>query len=163
MITTRPAKIEDAPLLTALIRELAAYDRLSEEASVIEDDVVRDGFGATPKFRVVIAESGSDVAGYALFFPFYSSFQGHEGLFMDDIFVRHAFRGHGVGEALLGHVAQVALREGYFCVRCEMLEWNQPAIEFCSKEGAVFLEEWKAAMFIGDALQAAASKANPKQ
>jgi GNAT superfamily N-acetyltransferase len=162
MISTRPATIGDAALLTELIRELAVYDRMSEEAMVIEDDVVRDGFGETPKFRAVIAESDRGVAGYALFFPFYSSFQGHEGLFMDDIYVRPEFRGHGVGEALLAHIAGVALREGYFCVRCEMLEWNKPAIDFCSKEGAVFLEEWKAAMFIGDALQAAASKANPK-
>ena len=156
MITIRPATVNDAPLLAILIRELADYDRVGHEAAVSEADVARDGFGAHPRFRAVIAESDGQVAGYALFFEFYSSFQGHAGLFLDDVFVRPAFRQQGVGKALLAHVAQIALREDYFCIRCEMLDWNQPAMEFYRQLGAVFLEEWKEACLIGDSLAAIA-------
>ncbi len=156
MLSIRPATAADAPLLTALVRELAEYDRLGHEASVLEEDIARDGFGASPKFRVILAEWDGEVAGYALFFEFYSSFQGRAGLFLDDLFVRPRFRKHGIGKALLAHVAEVAWKEGYFCVRWEVLDWNTPAIEFYRSVGAVFLDEWKSALLIGEALQAVA-------
>src|ERR1700688_751180 len=122
MLSIRPATSSDASLLTTLIRDLAEYDRLDYEASVTEEDIARDGFGPHPKFRAVIAESDGQVAGYALFFEFYSSFQGRAGLFLDDIFVRPQFRKLGIGRALLAHVAGVAWKEKYFCMRCEVLE-----------------------------------------
>jgi GNAT superfamily N-acetyltransferase len=159
MLTIRPATVEDAPVVTALIRQMAEYDRLGNEVSVLEEDVVRDGFGATPRFRVLLAESDGKIAGYALFFPFYSSFQGRPALFLDDLYVREPFRRRGVGAALLAHVCQIAIREEYFCVRCEMLDWNQPSIDFYGKLDAVFMSEWKSALLIGDALQATAQKA----
>jgi GNAT superfamily N-acetyltransferase len=156
MLSIRPATAADAFLLTTLIRELAEYDKLSHEASVTEEDVARDGFGPQPKFRAVIAEWDGKVAGYAVFFEFYSTFQGRSGLFLDDLFVRTDFRKHGIGKALLAHVAGVAWQEGYFCMRWEVLDWNARAIEFYTKMGAAFLDEWKAAVLIGDALQAVA-------
>jgi GNAT superfamily N-acetyltransferase len=159
MITIRPATIQDAPLIKTLVYELAAYDRLDHEAIVTEQDIARDGFGPHPKFRVVIAEWEGQPAGYALFFEFYSTFQGRAGLFLDDIFVRPQFRKHGIGRALLAHVASVAWKEKYFCMRWEVLNWNTPAINFYSKLGAVFLDEWKAACLIGDALEAVAGEA----
>jgi len=159
MLTIRPATSNDAPLLTTLIHELAEYDRLAHEAIAIEDDIMRDGFGPTPKFRAVIAEWNGQVAGYALFFDFYSSFQGRAGLFLDDLFVREEFRKHGIGKALVAHVAGIAWKEGYFCMRWEVLDWNTPAIDFYRNLGAVFLDEWKAACLIGDALQAVAEEA----
>lgn len=159
MLAIRAATIDDAPLLTTMIHELAEYDRLSHEASVLEEDIVRDGFGAAPKFRAVIAEWNGQPAGYALFFEFYSSFQGRAGLFMDDIFVRPQFREHGVGKALLAHVARIAWQEGYFCIRWEVLEWNKAAIDFYHKMGAAFMDEWKAVCLIGDALEAVAEQA----
>jgi GNAT superfamily N-acetyltransferase len=159
MLLIRFATTNDAPVLTKLIHELADYDKLSHEASVTEEDIVRDGFGARPRFRSLIAEWNGQVAGYAVFFDFYSTFQGRAGLFLDDIFVRPQFRKLGIGKSLLTHVAGVAWKEEYFCLRCEVLEWNKPAIEFYSKLGAVFLDEWKSALLIGDALQAAAEEA----
>ena len=159
MLTIRPATIDDAHLLTVMIHELAEFDRLSHEAGVIEDDIVRDGFGASPKFRVVIAEWDGQPAGYALFFDFYSSFQGRAGLFLDDIFVRPAYREHGVGKALLAHVARIAWQEGYFCIRWEVLNWNAAAIDFYRKLGASFMDEWKPVCLIGDALEAVAAEA----
>jgi len=159
MLTIRPATIQDAPVVTALIRQMAEYDRLGNEVSVLEEDVIRDGFGETPRFRVLLAEYDGKIAGYALFFPFYSSFQGRPALFLDDLYVREPFRKHGVGAALLAHVCQTAIREDYFCVRCEMLDWNQPSIDFYGKLNAVFMSEWKSALLIGEALQATAAKA----
>ena len=159
MLTIRPATLDDAHLLTTMIHELAEFDRLSHEASVIEDDIVRDGFGASPKFRVVIAEWDGQPAGYALFFEFYSSFQGRAGLFLDDIFMRSEYREHGVGKALIAHVACIAWQEGYFCIRWEVLNWNAAAIDFYRKLGASFMDEWKPVCLIGDALEAVAAQA----
>jgi GNAT superfamily N-acetyltransferase len=156
MLSIRSATKQDAALLTVLIHELADYDRLGHEAGVTEEDILRDGFGPAAKFRAVIAESDGKVAGYAVFFEFYSTFQGRAGLFLDDIFVRPQFRKQGVGKALVAHVAGIAWKEEYFSMRWEVLEWNTPAIDFYRKLGAVFLDEWKAACLIGDALQAVA-------
>jgi GNAT superfamily N-acetyltransferase len=156
MLAIRPAKMEDAALLATMIRELAQFEHLEHEVSATEEGLRRDGFGSHPKFRAVIAEWNSEPAGYAIFFDFYSSFQGHAGLFLDDLFVRPAFRKHGIGTALIKHVAGIAWREKYFCMRWEVLDWNKPAIDFYNNLGAAFLEEWKPAILIGDALEAAA-------
>jgi len=159
MLSIRPATIDDAAQLTAMIREFAAFEHLENEVSTTEQDIVRDGFGERPKFRAVIAEWNGEPVGYAVFFEFYSSFQGRAGLFLDDIFVRPAFRKHGIGTALLKHVAGIAWREKYFCMRWEVLDWNKEAIDFYNNLGAVFLEEWKPSILIGDALEAAAKGA----
>jgi GNAT superfamily N-acetyltransferase len=159
MLSIRPATIDDAALLTTMIRELAEFEHLGHEMSTTEEDIVRDGFGPHSKFRAVVAQWDGQPVGYAVFFEFYSSFQGRAGLFLDDLFVRPAFRKHGIGTALLAHVAGIAWKEKYFCMRWEVLDWNKPAIEFYNHLGAVFLEEWKPVVLIGDALEAAAKGA----
>ena len=156
MLSIRPATVHDAALLAAMIRELAEFEHLAHEMSTTEADLARDGFGPQPKFRSVIAEWEGQPVGYAVFFDFYSTFQGRAGLFLDDIFVRPAFRKHGIGTALIKHVAGIAWREKYFCMRWEVLDWNKQAIDFYNNLGAAFLEEWKLVMLIGDALEAAA-------
>lgn len=156
MLSIRFAKAEDATLLTTLIREFAEYDRLGNEAMVVEEDILRDGFGPNPRFRALIAEWDGYPAGYVCFFEIYSTFQGRAGLFMDDLFVRPQFRKKGVGKELLAHVAKVAMEESYFCVRWELPAWNTLAIDFFGGLDAVFLDDWKAGMLIGDALEAVA-------
>ena len=106
----------------------------------------------------MIAEWDGQPAGYAIFFEFYSTFQGRAGLFLDDIFVRPQFRKQGIGKELLAHVAGIAWREKYFCMRWEVLDWNKPAIEFYKSLGAVFMDEWKAVCLIGEPLQSLAEK-----
>ena len=159
MLAIRPATTRDAPVLSMLIHELAEFEKLSHEVSITEEDILREGFGPQPKFRAVIAEWNSEPVGYALFFPFFSSFQGRPGLFLDDLYVKPAFRKHGIGKALLAHVAAITWREKFFCMRWEVLDWNKPAIDFYNGLGASFLDEWKAAILIGDALEAVAKDA----
>ena len=101
MLSIRPATAADAILITTLIRELAEYEHLSHEVGITEEDVLRDGFGSRPRFRAIIAEWDGQVAGYALFFEVYSSFQGRAGLLLEDLFVRSQYRSKGVGKALL--------------------------------------------------------------
>jgi GNAT superfamily N-acetyltransferase len=159
MLSIRPATIKDASLLASMILELAEYERLAHEAAVTPESIARDGFGPHPKFRAIIAEVDGKAAGYAVFFGFYSTFQGRAGLFLEDIYVRPPLRKQGIGQALLNYVARIAWEEDYFCMRWEVLDWNKPAIDFYHRLGAVFLDEWKAVMLIGDPLQAAADSA----
>jgi GNAT superfamily N-acetyltransferase len=159
MLSIRPATVKDASLLATMILELAQYEKLDHEAAVTAESIARDGFGPHPKFRAIIAEVDGKPAGYAVFFGFYSTFQGRAGLFLEDIYVRPALRKQGIGQALLNYVARIAWEEDYFCMRWEVLDWNKPAIDFYHRLGAVFLDEWKAVMLIGDPLQAAADSA----
>jgi GNAT superfamily N-acetyltransferase len=159
MLSIRPATIKDASLLASMILELAEYEKLAHEAGVTAESIARDGFGPKPKFRAIIAEVDGKPAGYAVFFGFYSTFQGRAGLFLEDLYVRPSLRKQGIGQALLNYVARIAWEEDYFCMRWEVLDWNKPAIDFYRRLGAVFLDEWKAVMLIGDPLQAAADSA----
>jgi GNAT superfamily N-acetyltransferase len=159
MLSIRPATIKDASLLASMILELAEYEKLAHEAGVTAESIARDGFGPHPKFRAIIAEVDGKAAGYTVFFEFYSTFQGRAGLFLEDLYVRPPLRKQGIGQALLNYVARIAWEEDYFCMRWEVLDWNKPAIDFYKRLGAVFLDEWKAVMLIGDPLQAAADSA----
>jgi GNAT superfamily N-acetyltransferase len=159
MLSIRPATVEDVPLLRTLIRELAEFERLSEFAVLTEQDLVRDGFGATPRFRAVIAEWDGQAAGYACFFPVYSTFEARAGLFLEDLFVRSQFRGKGIGKALLAHLARLALEERCQGVHWEVLDWNQSAIDFYQSLGAEFRDAWRNVKLSGEALRRLAEKA----
>ena len=152
MLTIRLATVHDVPLLRRMIVEFAAFEWLSVHVPVPELMLVRDGFGPSPRFRVLLPEWDGEVVGYALYFGFYSSFVG-PGMFLEDIYVRQEFRGKGIGKALMVEVAAIALREGYRLMRWEVLDWNQPAIDFYRKLGAIFLDDWKSVQLEGEALQ----------
>jgi GNAT superfamily N-acetyltransferase len=157
MLLIRPALAGDVPALNLLIRELAEFERLP--AVVTEADLLRDGFGEAPKFRVLMAQWDEKPAGYALFFDYYSTFEGRAGLFLEDIYIRELYRGKGIGKALLAHIASVAREENCFGVRWQVLDWNTPAIDFYKSLGARFLEEWKTVSLDGDALARVAGSA----
>ncbi len=159
MLNIRPATKDDAYLLKTLIHDLAECDRLEAETIVTNEDVLRDGFGERPKFRALIAEWDRHVAGYALFFEFYSSFQGRAGLFLEDIFVRPSLRKKGIGTELLAAVTKIARDEEDFCLRWEVLDWNKPAIEFYQNLNAEFLDEWRSVCLIGEDMLAVTAKA----
>jgi GNAT superfamily N-acetyltransferase len=121
MLLIRPATVTDAPLLLKFIRELAEYERQPNAVMIKEDTLIKDGFKSQPKFCALIAEWGGQAIGYALFFGFYSSWKG-PGIFLEDLFVREAFRGRGIGRALLSEVARVARQEGFVIIRLEVLD-----------------------------------------
>src|SRR5512137_758940 len=134
MLLIRPATIDDVPLVMSFSRELAEYEREPNAVLTTEETLAKDGFGSQPKFRALIAEWYGQPVGYALFYDFYSSWRG-SGIFLEDLFVREQFRGHGIGKALLFHVASIARQEGCHAVRWEVLDWNKPAIEFYKSLG----------------------------
>jgi GNAT superfamily N-acetyltransferase len=149
----RSATRQDVPALLSLIRGLAAYEKKPKAVVATEHDLLRDAFGPKPKFRALIAEWKGEPAGYASFFHFYSTYQGRSALFLEDLFVLDKFRGNGIGMALLSAVAKLAIEEGCFGLRWEVLDWNRPAIEFYEKLGATFLNERKVVAFDQEALQ----------
>ena len=159
MLLIRPATIDDVTLLRTLIRELAEFERQLDFCVIEEADLVRDGFGANPKFRALIAEWGGQPAGYALFFGYYSTWVG-PGLYLEDVFVRPQFRGKGVGMRLLAAVARIALQEKCCAMRWEVLDWNEPAIGLYKSLGAEFPDQWLQVLLTDDALRKLAEKAS---
>ena len=151
MLLIRPAAATDVPLLLGFFRELADYERQPGAVVIEEETLIRDGFGAQPKFRSLIAEWNGQPVGYALFFRFYSSWKG-SGIFLEDLFVREAFRGRGIGRALLSEVARIARREGSYGIRWEVLGWNESSIKFYKALGGEFFDEWKQVLLEADAL-----------
>ena len=140
MLSIRSGTVNDVPLLKTLIEEFATYERLP--TVVAEEQLRQDGFGTRPKFQILIAESDGPPAGYALFFDYYSSFQG-PGIFLEDLFVRPGFRGKSVGRALLARIARIVEEANGFGIMFNVLDWNDGAIEFYRKIGATFLDDWR--------------------
>jgi GNAT superfamily N-acetyltransferase len=159
MLTIRHATIDDAALLRTLIWELADYEKEPDEVRVTAEDLARDGFGASPQFRALIAEWDGQSAGYALFFGYYSTWRG-PGLYLEDLFVRPAFRGRGIGTTLLAQVAHIACQENRVLLKWEVLHWNKPAIEMYRALGGDFMDDWRSVLLMGDALQKLADKAS---
>jgi GNAT superfamily N-acetyltransferase len=167
----RPATPDDIPEILAFIRELAAYEREPASAVATQEDLLRDGFGPIKRFHCLIAEVSSTEnlqpatcnflpAGFALYFYNYSTWRGHAGIYLEDLFVRPQYRDRGIGKALLSSVAAIAVAEG--CPRLEwaVLNWNTPAIDFYSSLGAAPLSEWTIMRVSGDALPAVAAHFN---
>jgi GNAT superfamily N-acetyltransferase len=158
MLEIRPANLDDVALLRTLIRELAAFEQNLEWVTIREEDLARDGFGAEPRFRALIAAWEGQACGYALFFGYFSTWSGR-GLFLEDLFVREAFRGRGIGRALLAEVARIAVAEHCYGVHWEVLHWNEPAIKLYTALGAEFRDRWRPVLLTGEALEKLAETA----
>ncbi len=152
MLSIRPGTINDVALLRTLIRELAEYEKELDKVLTTEADLARDGFGPQPKFRVLFAYWDEEPAGYALFFDFYSTWRGRQ-MFLEDLFVREAYRGRKLGKALLAAVARIAASENCHALRWEVLDWNQSAIEFYEALGAEFRDAWRSVVLRDDQLR----------
>lgn len=155
MLSIRSGTPNDVPLLMTLLQEFAAYERVS--TVITEEQLRQDGFGARPKFQVLIAEIDGLPVGYALFFDCYSSLRGH-AIFLEDLFVRPRFRGKSVGRALLAHVARLTEDAKGFGIMFNVLAWNDGAIKFYQRMGATFLDDWKTVCLEQKALQDLASE-----
>lgn len=158
MLQIRPATVDDVALLRTMIRELAEYEHELELVTIREDDLARDGFGPNQRFRALIAEWDGNPAGYALFFDYYTTWVGR-GLFLEDLFVRGAFRKRGIGKALLAAVASIAIEEQCYGMHWEVLDWNETAIELYRTLGATFRDQWRPVLLADDALRQLAEQA----
>lgn len=148
----RPATRADLPLIAELIRELADYEKLADEVRFDEAVLGDHLFGPRPMAEVIIGEVDGVAQGFALFFHNFSTFEGRPGIYLEDLFVRPAARGGGLGKALLAHLAKLAMERG--CARLEwwVLDWNEPAIGFYRKLGARPMDEWTTMRLDGEAL-----------
>jgi GNAT superfamily N-acetyltransferase len=156
MLSVRPVTIDDVALLRTLVRELAEFEHELDHCVIAA--LARDGFGANPKFRALIAEWEGKTAGYAVFYNYYSTWAG-PGLYLEDVFVRLPFRGKGIGTALIAAVAQIALQENCCGMRWEVLDWNQKAIDLYKALGAEFPTRWRSVLLTGDGLRRLAERA----
>lgn len=157
MLVIRKAVASDVPHIRALIRELAEYEKHPELAEATEEDLLRDGFGASPRYCCLMADWSGAPAGFAFYFHNYSTWRGRWGLFLEDLFVRPEMRGRGIGKALLVELARIAVREGCGRMNWHVLDWNTPAIDFYQRLGATMLSEWKVMRLDGEALERLAS------
>jgi GNAT superfamily N-acetyltransferase len=140
--TIRQAQRSDSDLIFAFIRELAEYEKLLDRVDATAGDIERDLFGATPRVFCDIAEAESAPAGFALWFYNYSTFRGRHGIYLEDLFVRPALRGKGIGKGLLANLAKRAVAENCSRVEWSVLDWNEPSIAFYKSLGAVPMDEW---------------------
>jgi GNAT superfamily N-acetyltransferase len=160
-LSLRPATPADIPQILAFIRDLATYEREPDAVHATEADLLRDGFGSTKRFDCIIAdwtESSTTIpAGFALYFHNYSTWRGHAGIHVEDLYVRPEHRGKGIGKALLAQIASIAVAEGCTRLQWDVLEWNAPAIGFYEQMGARMLTEWRT-MRVTESLPALAAQ-----
>ncbi len=155
----RPAAEADVPVILEMIRGLAEYEKLTHMVTATEDALRRTLFGDRPAAEVLLASMDCSIVGFALFFINYSTFLGKPGIYLEDLFVKPEARGGGVGFALLRELARIARARDYGRVEWSVLDWNDPAIGFYKKIGAVPLDEWTMFRLTGDAIGALADRA----
>ena len=137
----RKGKKEDIPAVLSLIRELAEFEKAPGEVTNTEADMERDGFGEFPVFSLLIAESGSEIVGMAIYFVKYSTWKG-KGVYLDDIVVKESLRGQGIGTLLMDAVIKESRKIGAKQLHWQVLDWNEQAIEFYRKYAAAFDGSW---------------------
>jgi diamine N-acetyltransferase len=155
-IAIRPALPDDAALILRLIRDLAVYEKLDHELEATQEGVAASLFGPNPRVFCDIAEWAGEPAGFALWFYNYSTFLGRHGLYLEDLFVEPRFRSHGIGKALLAQLARRCIDERLGRLEWSVLDWNEPAIRFYERQGAVLRKEWIGCRVTGEALRALA-------
>lgn len=169
MVQIRSAKASDVVTILRFIHELADYEREADKVVATEADLLRDGWGLgidgiplTPappiRFRAIVAEwvtsseSSREQAGFALFFTSYSTWLGHHGIRLEDLYVTPVLRGRGIGRALLATLARIAVEEGCGRLEWDVLTWNEPAIAVYHRIGAKTQEEWRIMRLAGEPL-----------
>ncbi|MGE4366993.1 N-acetyltransferase family protein [Thermomonas sp.] len=159
VLSIRPATADDVPLIRQLIAELAEYEKLAHAAVATDDDLRAQLFGERPAAEVLIGEVDGEPAGFALFFHTFSTFLGKRGLYLEDLYVRPAYRGAGLGRHLMAALARIAVQRDCGRFEWSVLDWNQPAIDFYRRLGATGMDEWTVQRLEGAALHALAARA----
>ena len=151
-LTIRPARPGEAPLVLQFVRELADYEKLSHECVTTEAMIDDALFSPNPRVFCDIAEWDGAPVGNAIWFLNFSTFTGRSGIYLEDLFVRPAFRGRGIGKALMVHLAKRCVAEGWTRFEWAVLDWNTPSIEFYRSIGAELKDEWTICRVSGPAL-----------
>lgn len=156
--SVRKAECGDSAAIAALIRELAEFEKLSDQCHASEENVRNALFSENPAARALVLKNGSDVIGYAIYFFNYSTFTGRRGLYLEDLYIQEAFRSRGFGRAMLSALAAEATAND--CARMDwtVLAWNEPAKKFYQGLGASILEDWRLVRLEEDGIAALAAK-----
>ena len=152
-IVIRFAEESQIPLILSFIRKLADYEKLSSAVVADEATLRKSLFGPKPAGEVLLAHSDGIPAGIAIFFHNFSTFLGCKGVYLEDLFVEPEYRGKGIGKALLQRVAQIALERECQRLDWAVLDWNDPALGFYRRIGAVALDDWTVHRLTGAALE----------
>ncbi len=143
MLTIRATTINDVPVILELIKELAEYEKLSHEVKTTEDDLKNSLFGNKNYANAILAEYENKPVGMAIYFNNFSTFVGRPGIYLEDLYVKPEFRGKGIGKSLLEYLINIAKENNFGRVEWAVLDWNEPAINFYKKLGAVPMETWR--------------------
>lgn len=143
----------DTAVILEMIRGLAEYEKLAHLLTATEEQLLQTLFGEHPAAEVLLAYCGPECAGFALFFPNYSTFLARPGLYLEDLFVKPHLRGKGIGLALLARLAAIATERRCGRLEWQVLDWNEPSIRFYKKLGAVAMDEWTQYRLTGPALE----------
>jgi len=142
-VTIREAKPEDVSAILEMVAELAEFEKLTDQLVATEEDYQNSLFGAVPVAEALVAEDEAGLVGYAIFFSTFSTFIGKAGIWLEDIYVREAFRHQGVGKRLLKSLGAIALERDAGRYEWCVLDWNQNAIDLYEQVGGEILEEWR--------------------
>jgi len=157
-LTIRPACPGEAGLVLQFVRELAEYEKLTHEVEATEAMIDAALFGPSPRVFCDIAEWGGEPVGIALWFMIFSTFTGRSGLYLEDLFVRPALRGRGIGKGLMVHLAKRCVENGWARFEWSVLDWNAPSIAFYKSIGAQLKDDWTICRVSGAALATLARK-----
>jgi len=152
-IAIRAAVAADSALIFALVRELADYEKLSGDVDATPEAIAAALFSAQPRLFCDIAEWNGEPAGFAVWFLNFSTFRGRHGIYVEDLFVRPAFRAKGIGKALMARLTKRCVDEGWARFEWAVLDWNAPSIAFYKSIGAQVMDEWRICRLSGQALQ----------
>lgn len=150
----RSALISEAPIILQLIKELAEFEKAPDEVVATEAELIATIFAANPSVFCELVEVDGEIAGMAIWFINYSTWQGRHGIYLEDLYIRPEFRGRGYGKALLKHLAGICNERGYGRFQWWVLDWNSPAIEFYRSLGAEAMSEWTVYRVSGEPLRA---------
>jgi GNAT superfamily N-acetyltransferase len=157
-LSIRPARSGDAGVVLQFVRELAEYEKLDHEVEATEAMIDAALFGPNPRVFCDIAEWDGEPVGNAIWFLNFSTFSGRSGIYLEDLFVRPALRGRGIGKALMVHLARRCVAQGWARFEWSVLDWNAPSIAFYRSIGAQLKDEWTICRVSGEALAKLAQK-----
>jgi GNAT superfamily N-acetyltransferase len=149
----RPAKREEVGEVLQLIQDLATYEKAPDQVEASRDDLLNTIFAKEPRVFCDLVEVDGQIAGMAIWFLNYSTWQAKHGIYLEDLYIKPEFRARGYGKALLKHLAQICDREGYGRLQWWVLDWNSTAIEFYRSFGAEAMDEWTVYRTSGQALK----------